>query len=82
MVCRARQLRLAVERLRPQALLLHLGRRPDLVALARMLREINVRKLLGGGTVTLHESELRALSLPDLHLFDSPQAALRGLQQP
>ncbi|PYB76806.1 MULTISPECIES: MerR family transcriptional regulator [Pseudomonas] len=77
-----RQLRQAVERLQPQALLLHLGRRPDLAALGRMLRETNVRKLLGGSTVTLHEAELRALSLTNLSLFDSPQAALRGLQQP
>ncbi|CAI8842490.1 MULTISPECIES: MerR family transcriptional regulator [Pseudomonas] len=77
-----RQLRLAVDRLRPHTLLLHLGRRPDLTALGRALRETNVKKLLGGSTVTLHEAELRALPLTDLHLFDSPQAALRRFQQP
>ncbi|PAV71505.1 hypothetical protein WR25_16092 [Diploscapter pachys] len=77
-----RQLRLAVDRLRPHTLLLHLGRRPDLTALGRALRETNVKKLLGGSTVTLHEAELRALPLTDLYLFDSPQAALRRFQQP
>ncbi|PYC24962.1 MerR family transcriptional regulator [Pseudomonas mosselii] len=77
-----RQLRLAVEQLQPQALLLHLGRRPDLAVLGRALQDVNTMKLLGGGTVSLHETELHALSLPDLHLFDSPQTALRCLQRP
>lgn len=76
-----RQLRQAVEQLRPQALLLHLGRRPDLAALGRALQDINTMKLLGGNTVTLHKAQLQALSLTDLHLFDSPQTALRRLQQ-
>ncbi|MCP8633942.1 MerR family transcriptional regulator [Pseudomonas mosselii] len=77
-----RQLRLAVEHLQPRALLLHLGRRPDLAALGRALKDVNTLKLLGGSTVSLHETELHALSLPDLHLFDSPLTALRCLQQP
>ncbi|MGR6652926.1 MerR family transcriptional regulator [Pseudomonas mosselii] len=76
------QLRLAAEQLQPSALLLHLGRRPDLAGLGRALQDINTMKLLGGSTAPLHEAQLHALSLTDLHLFDSPQSALRRLQQP
>ena len=77
-----RQLRQAVELLKPRALLLHLGRRPELPALSRALREISVNTLAGGSAIGLFEAELQALALPNLHLFDSPQAALRLLQQP
>ncbi|MCG8295386.1 MerR family transcriptional regulator [Pseudomonas entomophila] len=77
-----RQLRQAVELLQPRALLLHLGRRPELPALSRALREIGVITLAGGSAIGLFEAELQALALPNLLLFDSPQAALRLLQQP
>jgi hypothetical protein len=35
-------------------------------------------KLLGGATLALHEARLKAFELPDLFLFDTPQAALRA----
>ncbi|WP_110994779.1 MerR family transcriptional regulator [Pseudomonas sichuanensis] len=75
-----RQLRQAVELLQPRALLLYLGRRPDLAALGRALQDLNTAKLLGGRSISLHQAELQALGLPDLQLFDSPQAALHRLQ--
>lgn len=77
-----RQLRQAVELLQPRAVLLHLGKRPDLAAWARALKDIGTPKLLGGPTLSLHQGELQQLELPDTQLFDSPQAALRALQQP
>lgn len=76
-----RQLRQAVLQLQPRALVLHLGRHPDLPALGRALREIDVPKLLGGSAVRLYEAGLNALALPGLQAFDSPQSALRSLQQ-
>lgn len=77
-----RQLRQAVELLQPRALLLHLGRRPDLAAWTRSLADIPTRKLLGGSTLSLYQAELQNMALPDTQLFDSPQAALRCLQHP
>ncbi|MEX5587002.1 MerR family transcriptional regulator [Pseudomonas urmiensis] len=75
------QLLRAVHQWQPRALLLHLGPRIDLVVLERTLRGIDGVKLLGGETVSLHEAQLHALALPQLLLFDTPQAALRLLQQ-
>ncbi|NIF16535.1 MerR family transcriptional regulator [Pantoea sp. Cy-639] len=75
-----RQLRQAVELLQPRALVLHLGRRSDLAPLGSLLGELKLPKLLGGAALGLHQDELRALGLPDLQLFDTPQAALRCLQ--
>jgi DNA-binding transcriptional MerR regulator len=75
------QLLRAVNQWQPRALLLHLGPRIDLVVLERTLRGIDGVKLLGGETVSLHEAQLHALALPQLLLFDTPQAALRLLQQ-
>jgi DNA-binding transcriptional MerR regulator len=77
-----RQLRQAVELLQPGAVLLYLGRRPDLAGWARALGEVAAPKLLGGPTLSLHEHELRQLALADTQLFDTPQAALRCLLQP
>jgi hypothetical protein len=37
-------------------------------------------KLLGGATIPLHQAQLQTFELPDLYLFDTPQAALRVLQ--
>ncbi|MGC3893913.1 MerR family transcriptional regulator [Pseudomonas urmiensis] len=75
------QLLRAVNQWQPRALLLHLGPRIDLVVLERTLRGIDGVKLLGGETVSLHEAQLHALALSQLLLFDTPQAALRLLQQ-
>lgn len=75
------QLLRAINQWQPRALLLHLGPRIDLVALERTLQGIDGVKLLGGETVSLHEAQLHALALPQLLLFDTPQAALRLLQQ-
>jgi DNA-binding transcriptional MerR regulator len=75
------QLLRAINQWQPRALLLHLGPRIDLVALERTLQGIHGVKLLGGETVSLHEAQLHALALPQLLLFDTPQAALRLLQQ-
>ena len=76
----APQLLSAVNALKPCALLLHLGPRIDDKALLRTLQGLPVPKLLGGATLALHEARLKAFKLPDLFLFDSPQAALRLLQ--
>lgn len=74
------QLLSAVNVLKPRALLLHLGPRIDDKALLRTLQGLPVPKLLGGTTLALHEARLKAFELPDLFLFDTPQAALRVLQ--
>ncbi|MDH0645503.1 MerR family transcriptional regulator [Pseudomonas sp. GD03858] len=76
-----RQLRHAMTQLRARALVLHLGGHPDIRALGRALHDVDAPKLLGGAAVLLHKAELDALDLPGLQLFDSPMAALRGLQQ-
>ncbi|BBH44324.1 MerR family transcriptional regulator [Pseudomonas sp. KU43P] len=72
----------AANALRPRALLLHLGPRIDAKALQHTLQGINGVKLIGGATVAIHQAQLQALELPDLYLFDTPQAALRVLQHP
>jgi DNA-binding transcriptional MerR regulator len=77
-----RQLRQAVELLQPRAVLLHLGRRPDLAAWARSLRELIVPKVLGGASLSLHANELEQLALPQTQFFDTPPAALRCLLHP
>ncbi|ORL70563.1 helix-turn-helix-type transcriptional regulator [Pseudomonas putida] len=74
------QLLSAVNVLKPRALLLHLGPRIDDKSLLRTLQGLPVPKLLGGTTLALHEARLKAFELPDLFLFDTPQAALRVLQ--
>ncbi|NIE74061.1 MerR family transcriptional regulator [Pantoea sp. Ap-967] len=74
------QLQRAVTALQPRSLLLHLGPRIDAKALQRTLQGIAVHKLLGGGTLALHQAQLHSFELPDLFFFDSPQAALRLLQ--
>lgn len=74
------QLLSAVNALKPRALLLHLGPRIDDKALLRTLQGLPIPKLLGGATLALHEARLKAFELPDLFLFDTPQAALRVLQ--
>lgn len=73
-------LQCAVTMLKPRAVLLHLGPRIDEKALQRTLPNLPVPTLLGGPTLALHEARLRALRLPNLALFDTPQAALRLLQ--
>jgi MerR family transcriptional regulator, light-induced transcriptional regulator len=75
-----RQLHHAINQLQPRALVLHLGRHPDLSGLARALQTVEIPKLLGGATVRLHEAALKDLALPGLELFDTPAAALRALQ--
>ncbi len=70
----------AVTMLKPRAVLLHLGPRIDDKALQRTLSNLLVPTLVGGPTLALHEARLRALRLPNLALFDTPQAALRLLQ--
>ncbi|WP_350298295.1 MerR family transcriptional regulator [Pseudomonas putida] len=74
------QLLSAVNALKPRSLLLHLGPRIDDKALLRTLQGLPIPKLLGGATLALHETRLKAFELPDLFLFDTPQAALRVLQ--
>ncbi|MFJ3152024.1 MerR family transcriptional regulator [Pseudomonas putida] len=74
------QLLSAVNALKPRALVLHLGPRIDDKALLRTLQGLPIPKLLGGATLALHEARLKAFELPDLFLFDTPQAALRVLQ--
>ncbi|MFG0420857.1 MerR family transcriptional regulator [Pseudomonas sp. zjy_8] len=74
------QLLSAVNALKPHALVLHLGPRIDDKALLRTLQGLPIPKLLGGATLALHEARLKAFELPDLFLFDTPQAALRVLQ--
>ncbi|MEN5038058.1 MerR family transcriptional regulator [Pseudomonas sp. TWI929] len=74
------QLHNAVNALKPRAVLLHLGARIDDKALLRSLQGLPGTKLLGGSMVALHEARLKACTLPDLFLFDTPQAALRLLQ--
>ena len=70
----------AVTMLKPRAVLLHLGPRIDDKALQRTLSNLPVPTLAGGPMLALHEARLRALRLPNLALFDTPQAALRLLQ--
>ncbi|WP_410481433.1 MerR family transcriptional regulator [Pseudomonas plecoglossicida] len=74
------QLQRAVNTLKPRAVLLYLGPRIDEKALLRTLQGLPGTKLLGGATVALHEARLKTCALPDLFLFDTPQAALRLLQ--
>ncbi|MFJ4154900.1 MerR family transcriptional regulator [Pseudomonas sp. NPDC089752] len=74
------ELQRAVIALAPRALLLHLGPRIDSRALLRTLEGISGPKLLGGATLPLHQAQLQAFGLPELFLFDTPQAALRALQ--
>ncbi|MFV3291025.1 MerR family transcriptional regulator [Pseudomonas sp. NY11955] len=74
------QLHNAVSALKPRAVLLHLGPRIDDKALLRTLQGLPGTTLLGGATLALHEARLEALALPDVFLFDTPQAALRLLQ--
>ncbi|WP_063911229.1 MerR family transcriptional regulator [Pseudomonas sp. p21] len=73
-------LQCAISTLKPRAVLLHLGPRIDEKALQRTLPNLPVPTLVGGPTLALHEARLRALGLPNLALFDTPQAALRLLQ--
>jgi len=75
------QLQRAITALQPRALLLHLGPRIDAKTLQRTLQGITGVKLLGGATVSLHQVQLQAFDLPELFLFDTPQAALRLLQR-
>ncbi|MNC32291.1 hypothetical protein D3C75_806370 [compost metagenome] len=70
----------AVTMLKPRAVLLHLGPRIDDKALQRTLSNLPVPTLVGGPMLVLYEARLRALRLPNLALFDTPQAALRLLQ--
>lgn len=74
------QLQRAVIALQPCALLLQLGPRIDAKALLRTLQGVPGVKLLGGATVALHQAQLQTMNLPELYLFDTPQAALRALQ--
>lgn len=74
------QLQRAVIALQPRALLLQLGPRIDAKALLRTLQGVPGVKLLGGATVALHQAQLQTMNLPELYLFDTPQAALRALQ--
>ncbi|MNE76069.1 hypothetical protein D3C80_1722820 [compost metagenome] len=74
------QLQRAVSTLKPRIVLLHLGPRIDDKALLRTLQGLPGTKLLGGATIALHEARLKACGLADLFLFDTPQAALRLLQ--
>lgn len=73
-------LQYAVTMLKPRAVLLHLGPRIDEKVLQRTLPNLPVPTLVGGPMLALHETRLRALGLPNLGLFDTPQAALRLLQ--
>ncbi|GLO48356.1 MerR family transcriptional regulator [Pseudomonas putida] len=73
-------LQCAISTLKPRAVLLHLGPRIDEKALQRTLPNLPVPTLVGGPTLALHEARLRALGLPNLALFETPQAALRLLQ--
>ncbi|MDR6713584.1 DNA-binding transcriptional MerR regulator [Pseudomonas hunanensis] len=75
------QLIRAANQLQPRALLLQLGPRIDAPQLERTLQGIPGLKLLGGETVSLHEAQLHAFGLAELYVFDTPQAALRLLQQ-
>ena len=74
------QLQRAVIALQPRALLLQLGPRIDAKALLRTLQGVPGVKLMGGATVALHQAQLQTMNLPELYLFDTPQAALRALQ--
>ncbi len=74
------QLERAVAALQPRAVLLHLGPRLDAKALQRTLAGLALPTLAGGACLPLHEAQLRAFDVPGLHLFDTPQAALRTLQ--
>lgn len=74
------QLERAVVALQPRAVVLHLGPRLDARALQRTLAALTVPTLVGGACLPLHEAQLRHLGGPRLHLFDTPQSALRTLQ--
>jgi len=74
------QLQSAVSTFKPRAVLLHLGPRIHDTALLHALQGVPGAKLLGGSRVVLHEARLKAPELPELFLFDTPQAALRLLQ--
>ena len=74
------QLLSAISTFKPRAVLLHLGPRIDDKALLRTLQGVPGPKLLGGNMVALHEASLKQPQLPELFLFDTPQAALRLLQ--
>ncbi|HGM5582635.1 TPA: MerR family transcriptional regulator [Pseudomonas putida] len=75
-----RQLVHAIGQLKPRALLLHLGPGTDIPALLP-LRNVTLMKLVGGAGVLIHEERLHALELAALQLFETPQEALRLLQQ-
>ena len=75
-----KQLLHAIDRLQPRALVLHLGARLDVPSLMP-LATVTLVKLLGGASAPIHEERLRALGLPASQLFDTPQQALRLLQQ-
>ncbi|MDF0730144.1 MerR family transcriptional regulator [Pseudomonas entomophila] len=75
-----KQLQQAVARLAPKALVLFLGARLEADKLLA-LQEIDIPKLLGGTTVSLHEARVQAQRIARLQLFDKPQGALRLLQQ-
>ncbi|WP_312931301.1 MerR family transcriptional regulator [Pseudomonas sp.] len=75
------QLRHAVTQLRPSAVVLCIGTQFERASLFKALHDIEVPVLLGGLAVSIHDAELRALDVADLHLFNSAPDALRQFQR-
>lgn len=75
------ELAVAVARLQPCALLLCIGEAINLRHLQRSLSSIEIPKLLSGSAVCIHRNAIEAWLQDDLHLFDTPLAALHGLQR-
>lgn len=75
------QLRHVVTQLQPRAMVLCLGAQLERSTLFKALHDIPSPIFLGGLAVSIHETELRALALSGLHLFTTPQDALRQFQR-
>lgn len=75
------QLRNAIVQLNPSTVVLCVGAQLERAVLLKALQETTQPVLLGGLAASIHEAELRALALANLHLFDSPPHALREFQR-
>lgn len=77
----ANELAVAVARIQPRALLLCIGQAVNLHQLQRSLAAIDIPKILNGSAISIHRDAIEGWSQTDLHLFETPQDVLHGLQQ-
>ncbi|QBF25151.1 MerR family transcriptional regulator [Pseudomonas tructae] len=75
------ELALAVDRLRPWALLLSIDKALDVSRLQRNLAHIDIAKLLCGRAVSIHKQALQAWNDETVFALETPQAALECLHR-